>query len=509
MAAMTALLPGRPRLFVGCRPEILCDAAGWITAVGEDATAAASPETERVELQGTTLPGLGDAHLHLNELVRLRSGLDLRSCHSVEEALAAVAKAARGLDDSGWLVGGGWSAGWWPGGQAPHRRQLDSAAGGRPVLLTSRDEHTIWVSSAALVRAGVGAASADPPGGLIDRESGGEPSGTIREAMDIFAGVIPTLPPRRYRELLDEVLLELAGLGLCSVHTMDPPETLLALQQLREAGRLPIRVVANLPAAHLDAAAEVGIRSGFGDDRLRVFGIKAFMDGSLGSDTAEMLSGEGVAHTSDEELEQLLQRCVAAELNPCLHAIGDRAVRRALDGLERHRDAFPGWRPRIEHAQCVDRGDVSRFAAAGVIASMQPVHAVSDRELADGKWGRRTATAYAWRLLAESGARLAFGSDAPVESPDPWLGLDAATAWRSRTGWHPELSLDPAEALRAYTQGVAFAAGMERELGRMEPGFRCDLTVRGADGSAAATVVGGVVAASAGGAKGDRGPIWG
>lgn len=505
---MPALLPGHPRLFVGCRPEILCDGAGWITAVGEDARAAASPEVERVELQGTTLPGLGDAHVHLNELVRLRSGLDLRSCQSVEEALAAVGDAVRRLDESDWLVGGGWNAGWWPPGQSPHRRQLDAAAGGRPALLASRDEHTLWVSSAALIRAGIGSATPDPIGGLIDREPGGEPSGTIREAMDLFAGLIPRLKPRRYRELLDEVLRDLAELGLCSVHTMDPPETLLALQQLREAGRLRIRVVANLPAAHVDAAAEVGVRSGFGDDRLRVFGVKAFMDGSLGSDTAEMLSGEGVAHTSDEELEHLLRRCVAAELNPCLHAIGDRAVRRALDGLERHRDAFPGWRPRIEHAQCVDRLDLPRFAGAGVIASMQPVHAVSDRELADRKWGPRTATAYAWRLLAASGAPLAFGSDAPVEPPDPWLGLDAATAWRSRAGWHPELSLNPADALRAYTAGVAFAAGMERELGRLEPGFRCDLTVRGADGGAAATVVGGVLVASASGTNRDRGSKW-
>lgn len=496
---MSALLPGRSRLFVGCRPEVLCDAAGWIVAVGPEARGAASSRAERVELEGTALPGLGDAHIHLDDLVRLRSGLDLRSCHSLEEALVAVEGASRGLPRDGWVLGGGWSASWWPGDEAPDRRQLDGAAGGRPVLLSSRDEHTWWASTAALGLAGVGPGTPDPPGGLIDREASGEPSGTIREAMQLFSEIVPQHEGVGYRELLAEVLQDLAGLGLCSVHTMDPPETLFALQQLRAEERLPIRVVANLPVAHLDAAAEVGMRSGFGDDRLRVFGIKAFMDGSLGSGTAEMLTGEGVAHTSDEELEQVLRRCAEAELNPCLHAIGDRAVRRALDGLDRHRDAFPGWRPRIEHAQCVDPTDILRFAEAGVIASMQPVHAVSDRELAQRAWGDRTAAAYAWRALAGAGARLAFGSDAPVESPDPLLGLDAATGWRTRVGWHPELSLTPAEAQQAYTEGVAFASGMEREVGRLEPGFRCDLTVRGGSGGVIATVVGGVVVHREGG----------
>jgi predicted amidohydrolase YtcJ len=236
----------------------------------------------------------------------------------------------------------------------------------------------------------------------------------------------------------------------------------------------------------------LGVRSGWGDEWLRIWGVKAFLDGSLGSRTAEMLDGSGVQTLSQPDLEELCARCARAELNVCLHAIGDGAVRRALDALRPHRSAWAGWRPRIEHAQCVDPADVPRFRELGVIASMQPVHAVSDRELADREWPTRTAYAYAWRPLRRAGAALAFGSDAPVESPSPWLGLRAATTWRREVGWHPELALTRAQALAAYSSGVAFAAGMEREVGRLRPGYRCDLTVVD-QGRLVATVVGGRV----------------
>jgi predicted amidohydrolase YtcJ len=302
--------------------------------------------------------------------------------------------------------------------------------------------------------------------------------------------LLPRPGPVEYQALLASVLFELARLGLCTLHTMDPSEALFALQRLREEDRLPLRVVVNLPAANLGAAQQLGIRTGWGDARLRVWGVKAFMDGSLGSRTAEMLDGSGVARILDPALEDLIERCLAAELNLCLHAIGDGAVHRALVALERHGGAWPGWRPRIEHAQCVDPGDIPRFMRAGAIASMQPIHAVADLAMADSVWGRTAANAYAWGRLAEAGVPLAFGSDAPVESPDPLLGIDAATGWRSRVGWYPELALSEARALDAYTVGVAFAAGMEKECGRLAPGYRCDLTVVNGD-QVVATVVDG------------------
>jgi predicted amidohydrolase YtcJ len=205
-----------------------------------------------------------------------------------------------------------------------------------------------------------------------------------------------------------------------------------------------------------------------------------------------MLDGSGTARLSQADLVDMIDRCARAELNVCLHAIGDGAVRRALDALARRRDAWRHWRPRIEHAQCVDPKDLPRFARYGVIASMQPIHAVADRELADRYWPRVTAHSYAWGSLERAGARLAFGSDAPVETADPMLGIDAASAWRRRAAWHPELAISRAKALRAYTAGAAYAVGMEQHLGSLRLGKLCDITVVD-EGRVTATIVGGKV----------------
>jgi hypothetical protein len=195
---------------------------------------------------------------------------------------------------------------------------------------------------------------------------------------------------------------------------------------------------------------------------------------------------------SQEDLVDLVERCARAGLNLCLHAIGDGAVRRALDALAPHRNTGPRWRPRIEHAQCVNPKDMKRFARSGVIASMQPIHAVADRELADELWPDVTRHSYAWGALDRAGARLAFGSDAPVETADPLAGLEAATAWRRMAKWHPELAVSQASARRAYTAGAAYAVGMEKQLGTLRPGKLCDMTVID-EGRVVATIVGGRV----------------
>jgi predicted amidohydrolase YtcJ len=188
----------------------------------------------------------------------------------------------------------------------------------------------------------------------------------------------------------------------------------------------------------------------------------------------------------------MVERCARAELNVCLHAIGDGAVRRALDALAPRKNAWRSWRPRIEHAQCVNSKDMQRMAKIGVIASMQPIHAVADRELADALWPSVTQHSYAWRALERAGVRLAFGSDAPVETADPLAGIDAATAWRKTAKWHPELALTRTSALRAYTSGAAYAAGMEEDVGALRPGKLCDITVVDG-GHVVATVCGGTV----------------
>jgi predicted amidohydrolase YtcJ len=483
----------RAVLFAGCEPEVAAGPDGRILASGAGARAAAGPGAEVVRLRGRALPGLIDAHIHLEGLADRHLTLDLTGTASLEEALTQVEGWAARLPEDGWVVGSGWYNDAWPNPAFPTRRHLDVAAGGRPVYLRRKDGHSAWVSSAALQLAGIDTATADPAGGVIDRDGRGRPTGILREtAMHAVSGIVPRATDADFDAALAQALVALAELGVTSVHSMDSARGFAALQRLHSKDQLKVRVTYNLPLADLHHAERMGVRSGWGDEYLRIWGVKAFLDGSLGSRTAEMLDGSGTARLSEADLVDMIDRCARAELNVCLHAIGDGAVRRALDALARRRDAWRHWRPRIEHAQCVDPKDMPRFARYGVIASMQPIHAVADRELADRYWPRVTAHSYAWASLERAGARLAFGSDAPVETADPMLGIDAASAWRRRAAWHPELAISRAKALRAYTAGAAFAVGMEQHLGSLRLGKLCDITVVD-EGRVTATIVGGKV----------------
>ena len=480
-------------LFAGCRPEVAAGPDGRILAVGAGARAAAGGGAEVVRLRGIAWPGLIDAHIHLEGLADSHVTLDLSGARSLEATLTRVERWSKALPKTAWVLGAGWYNDAWPEAAFPNRKHLDHAAGGRPVFLRRKDGHSAWVSSAALRLAGVDRNTADPPGGVLDRDDLGDPTGIIRElAMDLVARVEPRPTDADLDRGMERALAALTRLGVTGVHSMDSARGFASMQRLHARGKLPLRVTYNLPLADLHHAERMGVRSGWGDAWLRFWGVKAFLDGSLGSRTAEMLDGSGTARLTQPELVDMIDRCVRAELNVCLHAIGDAAVRRALDALQPHRRAWSKWRPRIEHAQCVHPKDQKRFASIGVIASMQPIHAVSDRGLADAEWPSVAANAYAWGALERAGARLAFGSDAPVESADPLLGIDAASGWRRRARWHPELAVTKASALRAYTSDAAYAAGMEDEVGLLKQGFQCDLTVVH-DDKVEATVVGGRV----------------
>ncbi|GAC1508189.1 MAG: amidohydrolase [Candidatus Dormibacteraceae bacterium] len=447
-----------------------------------------------VRLTGRAWPGLIDAHIHLEGLADRHLTLDLTGAASLEEALARIRKWSAPLPEDGWVVGAGWYNDRWSGDASfPNRKHLDEAAGGRPAFLRRKDGHSAWASTAALTRAGIDRATTDPPGGNIDRDKRGEPVGILREtAMQLVTILIPSPTEADLDAAMAKVLTELAALGLTGVQSFDTAVGFGSWQRLRKRGELPIRITYNLPVADLSHAERLGVRSGWGDDWLRIWGVKAFLDGSLGSRTAEMLDGSGTARMTQAELSDMVERCARAGLNVCLHAIGDGAVRRALAALAPHREAWRSWRPRIEHAQCVDPKDVKRFARIGVIASMQPIHAVADRELADEYWPRVSAHSYAWGALEQAGARLAFGSDAPVETADPLAGIEAATAWRRKAKWYPGLAVSRAAARRAYTAGAAYACGMEKDLGSLRPGKLCDMTVVDERG-VVATIVGGKV----------------
>jgi predicted amidohydrolase YtcJ len=466
----------QPTLFAGCEPEVAAGVDGRILAVGEAARAAAGRRAEVVRLHGRAWPGLIDGHIHLEGLADRHMTLDLTGAPSLKEALARISSWSARLPKDAWVVGAGWYNDAWPNPAFPTRTQLDKAAGGRPAYLRRKDGHSAWVSTAALTLAGVD-----------------EPTGILREtAMQPVGALIPETDEAALDDAMARALADLAALGVTSVHSMDSARGFGSWQRLRHRGQLPLRITYNLPLADLPHAERIGVRSGWGDEWIRIWGVKAFLDGSLGSRTAEMLDGSGTPRLSQPDLVDLINRCARAELNVCLHAIGDGAVRRALDALAQHREAWRGWRPRIEHAQCVNPKDLKRFARYGVIASMQPIHAVADRELADKYWPRVTEHSYAWGALERAGARLAFGSDAPVETADPLAGIEAATAWRRKAGWHPELAITRAAARRAYTAGAAYAVGMEKDLGTLRAGKLCDMTVID-EGRVVATIVGGRV----------------
>ena len=480
-------------LFAGCKPEVAAGVDGRIIAAGVGARAAAGRGAEIVRLRGEAWPGLIDSHIHLEGLAARKLTVELGGAKNVKEALVRVAQWAKNLPRGAWVVGAGWYNDVWTDPSFPTRQQLDKVAGGRPAFLRRKDGHSAWVSSDALRLAGVDRTTSDPPGGQIDHDDMGEPTGILREtAMELVAGMIPPPADADLDGAMARALGELARIGLTSVHSMDTAPGFGSLQRLHARGKLPVRVTYNPRLEDLAYAERMGVRSGWGDRWLRIWGIKAFVDGSIGSRTAEMLDGSGVARMTQEDLVDMVARCARAELNVCLHAIGDGAVRRALDALAPHRNAWSKWRPRIEHAQCVNPKDMPRMAKLGVIASMQPIHAVADRELVDQMWPAVTHHAYAWRALERAGVRLAFGSDAPVEVADPLAGIDAATVWRQRAGWHTDLAVTRTSALRAYTSGAAYAVGMENDLGSLRPGKLCDMTVV-EDGRVVATIVGGTV----------------
>jgi predicted amidohydrolase YtcJ len=419
---------------------------------------------ERVDLGGRcVLPGFTDAHVHFQEWSLARMQLDLSGCTSKAEALRRVADAG----GEGWLRGRGWEPLRWP--DAPvTAADLDAVAGDRPAALWSQDGHTLWVSSAALAATGYEHAA----------------SGVLREE-EAFEFPLPPPEPLEISRAVRAGIAEANAHGVVAVHDFQRPGGRGLWQRLDADRRLHLRVHMSIPVAMLGAAAALELRAGFGSELVRVGPVKAFMDGALGSGTAWMLDGSGAALLSAGDVDQIAREAAASGLAVAVHAIGDAAVRAALDGLEASRDAWEAVPvpPRIEHAQCLDDADLPRFAALGVTASMQPQHALDDRDLADRAWGVRAAAAYRFRDLLDAGAHLAFGSDAPVAPLDPLAGI-AAAVHRTRDGrepWYPDQRLAVADAVLGYTAGAAAAVGDHRRRGLLLPGYAADLVVLDTD----------------------------
>jgi len=475
----------------GPRAEALLVRGGRIEAIGSLAQLRklAGRGIEPVDLRGgALLPGFVDAHIHLVTWLRALREPSLASAQTPEALGALVRARERTLRPEEWITVRGWVPRAWPAALLA-RETLDRIAPRRPLVLYAVDGHSVWANGAALARAGIDARTRDVAGGVIVRDSSGQPTGQlIEEADKLLRSHVPHLDDPK--DEMRDAVTEARRLGITSAHDYDRTATgRRAAQELDREGRLGLRLLLSIPVAALDAAEALGLRDSFGSDRLRIGPVKMFADGTLGSSTAlleapyEGTANTGIAVTPADELREKTARAARAGLTVAIHAIGDRAVRNALDAIEAavaEGLRFPAP-PRIEHVQLARTEDFDRFRRLGVAASVQPIHQVTDREQAARVWGARTARAYAYKTLLRAKAVLYFGSDAPFDRPGPLLALQAAVLRGDPTRHdapdYPEQRLRLAEALRAHTEAPHAAAAWPARLGRLLPGWGADLTL--------------------------------
>ncbi|MFB6610128.1 amidohydrolase [Agromyces sp. NPDC056379] len=472
--------------------EAVLSVDGVIVASGGDVDvrALARAGTTEVDLEGrAVVPGFVDAHIHSASYARERHALDLRGARSLEEALEGIRAHAQRLPKGQWIFAGRWDSNTWDVPVQPDRHSLDRVCPDRPVALPSVDGHTIWANSAALAVIGYDASTPDPIGGEIVRDDRGEPTGILRESARYPLRELMGSPLAG--ELIDQLRSSqehLLSLGLTGLHDIDGEDARSAYLELAARGELKLRIHKAITADHLDAAIEEGRFTGDGDDWFQTGPVKFFSDGALGSHTSHM--GEDFAGQSGNhgievipypELRELVRRATAARIAVATHAIGDQANHLVLNAYEEVAalSRAAGLRHRIEHAQHIRWDDVPRFAALEVIPSLQPTHCTSDIPLSESLLAGRSLANYAWRSLADAGAHLAYGSDAPIEDPNPLHGIHAAVTRQNAVGspaggWEPEQRISVREALAAHSAGGAYAANREHRQGRLAPGQLAD-----------------------------------
>lgn len=469
---------------------------GRILAVGDDQTILSEFENKakKENMNGLViLPGFTDAHIHLHHYAHSLNNIPLYNI-SKEKCLAFVTEAAKNTPPGKWILGQGWNQDNWEDPRFPTASELDQAAPDHPVYLAANSLHAVWVNSTALKLAKVNANTPDPENGKIGRHEDGSPNGMLYEsAMKLVSEPIPTPTLDEDVAAIQEAQTTLWQIGVTGVHDFDRINSFKALQSLHQQHKLQLRVLKHLPVEKLDHILETGLRSGFGDDMLRIGNIKVFADGALGPRTAAMLNpyenepdNHGMSFLDEEEFFEHARAAALGGLGMTVHAIGDKANHEMLNGYEQLRkfekaQNLPHRRHRIEHAQILHPDDFARFKNLDIIASVQPIHATTDLVMADRYWGERSQYSYAWRTLLNNNIPLTFGSDAPVDSANPFHGIHAAVT-RQRAdgtpgddGWYPDQKLTIEEAVRGYTHGPAYTAGMENRLGKLAPNFLADL----------------------------------
>lgn len=459
------------------------------------------------------LPGFIDSHIHLQNYALSLLKVDCET-GTKTECLDKISERVQSIAPGKWVLGHGWNQTMWSDGYGVVE-DLDKVAPNNPVYLTAKSLHAAWCNTEALLIANITSDSDDPEGGVIVRDGGGIPTGILLEsAMKLVSEKIPTLSVEEVAEAIGEAQSTLWSMGITGVHDFDRKLCFAALQLLHNQNKLRLRVVKSIPYEDLDSALQLGISTGFGDDFLRIGSVKLFADGALGPRTAAMLrpyeddgENKGILLLDVENIVEVGQRAIDHGLSLAIHAIGDKANHEVLNALEQLRTyegrsigshtsgksksppdqqsqkCCANLRHRIEHVQLIHPDDLRRLHDLDLIASMQPVHATSDMVMADKYWGKRAKTSYAWRKLLESGALLAFGSDAPVESPNPFWGIHSAVTRKTRASkklqasWFKENSITIDDAIMAYTIGGAVAGGNEDRVGKLSRGMLADFLI--------------------------------
>ncbi len=503
------LLNGHIRTMDAQRPraQALAVKAGRIMAVGdnEEISALADSKSERVNLDGRlAIPGMMDSHFHFYDWAMGRQQLDLARVKSLDELLNQVAQTAGKLPRENWILGQGWNESDWPEHTMPRRDDLDVMAPAHPVALWRCDLHLVSVNSRALELAGIDETTPDPPDGVIEKDSAGRPTGILRElAPNLVKAVIPAPSADELVAAMRDGIAHLHTLGLTGLHDarlmggLEGAAALKAWQLLNEKGELDLRCWVSLAGERIEEAIALGLRSGLGDERLRIGHLKYFADGGMGARTAWMLepyldAEYGMPLGSMAELSRNIAAAEKAGLAVMVHAIGDRANREVITTLEglaklrkqtKERSFVPPALPhRIEHTQMIRSEDIQRLAKLKVAACVQPHNMILDINMIDESVGPRGRWTYAYKEMIDAGIPVLLSSDAPVCDPSPLVGIHAAVTRQRRDGtpaggWYPEQRISVEDAVQGYTTVPAAFYGQSQEMGTLLPGKRADMAV--------------------------------
>ncbi len=450
---------------------------------------------QKIDLKGLHVyPGFIDCHTHVAAVALKTERITLDSSRSRSAALAKIKNHVTGFKPGEWILGGGWNSNLWGEG-VPHKKYLDRITTDHPIALYNIDGHTQWLNSKALEICGFNQNSVDPPGGKIGKDKSGRLTGMIYEkGCDIVNGFSEDITFDQLHRCLNRMIPQLYALGITSVHSCENMSIYSVFQELSKRKELKIRICMHPPQEAADVFIQSGLQSGYGDEWLRLGGLKYFIDGSLGSQSAEMfdnfrgLDHAGIGVMSESQLTARLFYAAENGLSATIHAIGDKANAKALNAISKVKDISKkrNLRHRIEHAQILREVDIPRFTDLSVIASMQPLHISDDIKIAEKYLGTRTENAYPIASLWRAGTKVVFGSDMPIADPDPLKGIRAAVSRRylldmNEPPWYPEECLSVSEALHAYTKDAAYASYEEHLKGTLSRGKLADFIATSVD----------------------------